>query len=281
MNSGAVRHGKATFRNAQTEESERLHVSCIRWRVPFKLLCDSNTQSSQTSILKKRPSSMNTSVPGFCAACLCSLVVLLPLRPSQAQIPGYYPGDTVVVAGGEVRDTTSIFADVLVELSRGDTVAVTNTRPDYIQIEHRSRQGWLSKRQVMYELTDGGSEKPVAHGPDRSETHYAPSQEERRHQSGKRQPERASNVVARFSSSGAKTTRPFSVSGSWEVRWETSAEVFFLNGFEAGNPRSTYPAMITGPNAPSRGSSYIDRGGRYYLKIQSSGPWTVTVVRVR
>ena len=35
--------------------------------------------------------------------------------------------------------------------------------------------------------------------------------------------------------------------------------------------------MIAGPNAPSNGISYIDRGGRYYLIIQSSGPWTVTV----
>lgn len=224
---------------------------------------------------------MNTSIPGFCAVCFCSVVVLLPLRPAHAQVPGYYPGDTVVVAGGEVRDTTSIFADVLVRLSRGDTVAVTNTRPEYIQVEHRSRRGWLSKRQVMYELTDGESEKRAAREPDRPETSNTPSQEEERRQSKERQADRASNVVARFSSSGTKTTRPFSVSGSWEVRWDTSAKVFFLNGFEAGNPNSTYPSMITGPNAPSRGSSYIDRGGRYYLKIQSSGPWTVTVVRVR
>lgn len=85
-------------------------------------------------------------------------------------------------------------------------------------------------------------------------------------------------IIARFSGSGMKTTRPFSVSGPWEVRWETSAEVFYLNGFEAGDPNSTYPSMIAGPNAPSRGSSYLDRGGRYYLKIQASGPWSVTVV---
>lgn len=85
-------------------------------------------------------------------------------------------------------------------------------------------------------------------------------------------------IIARFSGSGMKTTRPFSVSGPWEVRWDSSAEVFFLNGFEAGNPNSTYPSMIAGPNAPSRGSSYVDRGGRYYLKIQSSGSWRITVV---
>lgn len=91
--------------------------------------------------------------------------------------------------------------------------------------------------------------------------------------------EKESTQIARFSGSGTKTTRPFSVSGSWEVRWETDSEVFFLNGFEAGNPNSAYPSMIAGPNAPSSGSSYIDRGGRYYLKIQASGPWTVTVVR--
>lgn len=91
--------------------------------------------------------------------------------------------------------------------------------------------------------------------------------------------EQQSRQIARFSGSGTKTTRPFSVSGSWEVRWKTSAEVFFLNGFEAGDPNSTYPSMIAGPSAPSSGSSHIDRGGRYYLKIQSSGPWTVTVVR--
>lgn len=93
------------------------------------------------------------------------------------------------------------------------------------------------------------------------------------------EPQQEPRVIARFSGSGMKTTRPFSVSGPWEVRWETSAEVFFLNGFEAGDPNSTYPSMIAGPSAPSRGSSYVDRGGRYYLKVQSSGSWEVTVVR--
>lgn len=101
----------------------------------------------------------------------------------------------------------------------------------------------------------------------------------RREEPGDPEPSTQPKVVARFSGSGMKTTRPFSVPGPWEVRWETSAEVFSLFGFEAGNPNSTYPSMIAGPNPPTRGSSYVDRGGRYYLKVQSSGSWTVTVVR--
>jgi outer membrane murein-binding lipoprotein Lpp len=89
--------------------------------------------------------------------------------------------------------------------------------------------------------------------------------------------EEGPEAIARFSGSGRKNTRPFRVTGPWRVSWVSSAEVFFLNGYEAGKPNSTYPAMIAGPNAPSNGISYIDRGGRYYLIIQSSGPWTVTV----
>lgn len=85
------------------------------------------------------------------------------------------------------------------------------------------------------------------------------------------------DTIATYSGSGQATTEPFRVSGPWKVEWESTAKVFFLNGFEAGDPNSTYPAQIAGPNAPSTGSSYIGRGGRYYFKVVSSGGWSLKV----
>lgn len=92
-------------------------------------------------------------------------------------------------------------------------------------------------------------------------------------------PQGRSRLVTRISGAGSMRTQSFSVSGTWRVRWESAARIFFLSAFEAGAARSTSPAVLAGPGDPTAGAATFDRGGRYYLVVQSTGPWSVTILR--
>jgi hypothetical protein len=43
--------------------------------------------------------------------------------------------------------------------------------------------------------------------------------------------------------------------------------------------RSASRAVLAGPGDPTAGAATFDRGGRYYLVVQSTGPWSVTILR--
>lgn len=92
-------------------------------------------------------------------------------------------------------------------------------------------------------------------------------------------PQGRSRLVARVSGAGSMRTQSFSVSGPWRVRWESAARIFFLSAFEAGAARSTSRSVLAGPGDPTAGAATFERGGRYYLVVQSTGPWSVTILR--
>lgn len=92
-------------------------------------------------------------------------------------------------------------------------------------------------------------------------------------------PQGRSRLVTRISGTGSMKTRAFSVSGRWRVRWESSARVFFMSAFEVGASRDTSPSVLAGPGGPAVGTRTFDRGGRFSLVIQSTGPWSVTILR--
>lgn len=86
-------------------------------------------------------------------------------------------------------------------------------------------------------------------------------------------------VVATFTGNGIASTRPFEVDGPWVVEWDTDAPSIGIFAYEPGDPNSTYPGVIAMRNSSGSGSSYVDRGGRYYFKVTCLGEWTLRVRR--
>lgn len=78
------------------------------------------------------------------------------------------------------------------------------------------------------------------------------------------------------SSTGSKRTRPFTVEGSWELRWTTSGGILVVLHKRTGE----LVDAIAQTQKAGPGASFHPTGGTYYLDITAAGDWTVSVVPV-
>jgi hypothetical protein len=82
-------------------------------------------------------------------------------------------------------------------------------------------------------------------------------------------------VLASWSGTGSKNTRPFSVNGPWEIQWDSDS-YFFVSVYDRSGER----VSSGGHSDSGSGSSFQPLGGHYYLEINGGGTWTVKVVAV-
>lgn len=83
--------------------------------------------------------------------------------------------------------------------------------------------------------------------------------------------------VAEYSGSGIQNTRPFTVSGPWEVSWDARGDLFQLYIHdEVGN----LVGVAANQMGVGDGSSYQPTAGIYYLQVNAIGSWTVTISQV-
>lgn len=78
-----------------------------------------------------------------------------------------------------------------------------------------------------------------------------------------------------FSGSGAKNTRPFTVNGRWEIRWNARGSIFQLFLYSEDGTMLGVPANQQGAGT---GSSFQPRGGTYYLQVNAIGSWNLEIV---
>ena len=81
--------------------------------------------------------------------------------------------------------------------------------------------------------------------------------------------------VASYSGNGAKNTRPFSVDGDWEIRWDANGEIFQLYLYSSDGELVGVAANQSGSG---KGSCYQPNPGRYYLQVNALGNWTIEIV---
>jgi len=91
------------------------------------------------------------------------------------------------------------------------------------------------------------------------------------------QSKQSDRVVAKYSGSGMKTTRPFTVDSSWEIQWKASGMIFqvYLQS-EDGQMVD----ILANQQGEGEGSSYNPKAGTYYLEINAMGEWEVKIVEV-
>ncbi len=80
-----------------------------------------------------------------------------------------------------------------------------------------------------------------------------------------------------FQGKGVQTTRPFKVSGEWEVRWSATGDIFQVYLHSATSSREEVIANQLGSGV---GSSYIPKGGIFYLQVNSVGSWKLEIGEV-
>jgi hypothetical protein len=90
-------------------------------------------------------------------------------------------------------------------------------------------------------------------------------------------------IVFTQSANGTRNTRPFTIKPHWEIRW-VSKEGIVVSVVPADpdqkNPLAKLPIASGTQLTPGDGSTYIERGGKFYLSITSMGDWTITVVQL-
>ena len=91
------------------------------------------------------------------------------------------------------------------------------------------------------------------------------------------QENQSENIIATFSGSGIKNTRPFKVSGPWEIQWNAQGDIFQLYLHSSSGKMMDITASQIGPG---EGSSYQAQPGKYYLKVNAVGDWSISIVHV-
>jgi hypothetical protein len=87
----------------------------------------------------------------------------------------------------------------------------------------------------------------------------------------------ADEILQTFKGSNQHTTRPFEVTGPWEIQWDARGDLFQLYLYQADGTLSAVPANQMGSGA---GSAYQPHSGRFYLQMNALGSWQVTIVAV-
>jgi hypothetical protein len=93
-------------------------------------------------------------------------------------------------------------------------------------------------------------------------------------------------IIAEWTGEGRTTTRPFHVDGPWELQWTLTdipsmpgTAIFHTYLQKAGGAAGDF-SVIGNSNMPGTGSSYVDKGGDYYLQVNAIGRWHIQVVLV-
>lgn len=87
--------------------------------------------------------------------------------------------------------------------------------------------------------------------------------------------------LAQWSGNGMTTTRPFRADGPWELKWEASGNIFQVFLYRAGEVHGqAMPNIVANQMGSGPGSSYVPRGGEYYLVVNAMGRWNMRATRV-
>lgn len=87
-----------------------------------------------------------------------------------------------------------------------------------------------------------------------------------------------SSLIASFSGSGGRNTRPFAAPGPWDIQWDAKGSIFQLFLYTEKGALEGFPANQQGPG---EGSSYQPKAGTYYLQVNAIGEWTINIVPVK
>jgi hypothetical protein len=86
-------------------------------------------------------------------------------------------------------------------------------------------------------------------------------------------------LIANWEGDGTQTTRPFHADGPWELRW-TLASSFWFAVFLYDAKSGTEVNMLASQTIGRAGSSYVPKGGDYYLEFTGYGSWSARAVGI-
>ena len=82
-----------------------------------------------------------------------------------------------------------------------------------------------------------------------------------------------------FSGSGTTTTRPFSVTGEWELKWKSKGflAVHLYNLESRLNEKLMFVYTAEG----GKGASYHADAGTFFLNIVATEPWSLSILELK
>ena len=82
-----------------------------------------------------------------------------------------------------------------------------------------------------------------------------------------------------FSGSGTTTTRPFSVTGEWELQWK--AKGFLAVHLYNLESRLNEKLMFVYTTEGGKGASYHPDSGTYFLNVVASESWKISILEMK
>lgn len=83
-------------------------------------------------------------------------------------------------------------------------------------------------------------------------------------------------IITELTGNGSRTTRPFTVTDGWEIRWTATNELSLFLLDAQGQQLEALGHSL----GDAGGATYHAKGGTYSLRISSNAHWTVTVVQL-
>ncbi|WP_114474501.1 hypothetical protein [Halanaerobium sp. DL-01] len=88
----------------------------------------------------------------------------------------------------------------------------------------------------------------------------------------------SNNIIAQYSGTGMKNTRPFEINNPWEIQWNATGEIFQIYLYDEHGNLVDIAANQMGAG---KGSYYSPKTGTFYLEVNAMGDWEVKVVNVK
>jgi len=88
-------------------------------------------------------------------------------------------------------------------------------------------------------------------------------------------------IIASYSGSGMKNTRPFIAKTSWEIQWDIKTEGFMMFSITLHDEDGNYVDLAANQTKPGKGSYYSPKKGTFYLSINAIGDWEIKIVAVK
>ena len=84
------------------------------------------------------------------------------------------------------------------------------------------------------------------------------------------------STILTESANGTRSLKPFTVGDRWELQWDSSDGLIVW----LMDAKGAAVQQLAAQHKPGKGSTFHPTGGSYYLRITSSGDWTITVVQL-
>lgn len=83
--------------------------------------------------------------------------------------------------------------------------------------------------------------------------------------------------IAKFKGYGQKKTNAFTVPNNWVVNWSAEGKILYFHVVDAETKKNKEVVARGANGLFPKGKKHFEQGGKYFISVNASGPWTLTI----